>query len=87
MGIEKTKVLVCDFVYWVDRNADIENTVKPCATCMEYQQTHLYGKNTPYEMPCKLREAAGADIFSIKNNTLCIVDYYTFSVLKKADGL
>ena len=33
MGIEKTRFLVCESVYWVNMNADIGNVIKQCATC------------------------------------------------------
>ena len=57
-------------------NADIENTVKQYATCMEYQKTQPHEKTTSCQMPCKPWEVVDADIYSIKNNTLlCIVDY------------
>ena len=41
-----------------------------------------------YNIPHKPWELVGVEIFSINNNTLlCIVDYYNFCIVKKADGL
>ena len=47
MGIEKTKLLACESVYWSSINADIENYIKHCATCLEFQQTQPKEKNHP----------------------------------------
>ena len=89
MGIEKTRILVHESLYWVNMNADTENTMEQCATFQEYQQRQQHENTIPYELPCELWEVVGADIFSINNNTLlCIADYHTkFSIMKKADAL
>ena len=39
MGIEKTKLLACESIYWVNSNDDIENYIKNYATCLTFQQT------------------------------------------------
>ena len=54
-------------------NADIENTMKQCATCLDYQQTQPYEKMIPHELLCKPWEVADADIFSKNNNTLLYI--------------
>ena len=38
MGIESTKLLTCESVYWVDINTDIDKHIKRCNTCIEFQQ-------------------------------------------------
>ena len=38
MGIEKTKLLAHESVYWADINTDIEKHIKNCTTCLEFQQ-------------------------------------------------
>ena len=59
-------------------NVDIENTVKQCATHLDYQQTKQHEKTIPYALPCKPWEVVAADIFSITfNMLLCIVDYFS----------
>ena len=89
MGIEKTRLLVCESVYYIIINTVIESTAEQCATCMEYQQTKPCEKIIPHEMLHKPWEVVGANIFTVKNNLLlCIVDYYSkFPVIKKTDGL
>ena len=69
MGIEKAGLLACQMVYWINMYTDIENTVKQCATLMEYQQTQLPEKTMPYDMLYKPQELVGADTCPIKNNT------------------
>ena len=70
-------------------NADIKNTVKQCATCMEYQHTQPHEKTMPYKMAYNPSRVVSADIFSITNNILlCIVNYYSmFPIVKKTGGL
>ena len=74
MGIEKIKLQVHELVYWLNMNADIENTFKQCVICLDYQQNNHMEKIV-HELPCKPRKVVGDDIFSINNNTiLCILD-------------
>ena len=49
-------------MYWINMNADMENTMKQCTTCLEYQQTQPNEKTIPYEVPCKPWEVVGTDI-------------------------
>ena len=53
MGIEKTQLLACEPEHWVNMNADIENAVKQCFPCLEYQNTQPQEKTIPYEVPAK----------------------------------
>ena len=65
-------------------NADIEHTVKQCAMCLEYQCPQRHETALHYEMPYMPWEVVGADIFMVNNKNLsCIVDYYTFPIIKK----
>ena len=50
MGIEKMRLLAYESVCWLNINTDIKNTVKKCATSMEYQQTKPHEKIIPYKM-------------------------------------
>ena len=38
MGIEKTKLLMHESVYWVNIDNDIENHIKNCHTCLEFSR-------------------------------------------------
>ena len=70
-------------------NTGIEKRVKQCATCLGYQHTQPQEKTIPLKLPAKPCKIAGADIFSVNNETLlCIVEYYSnFPVMKRADRL
>ena len=89
MGIEKTKLLVHESFYWVSVNNDIENYIKNCNTCLEFQQTQTREKIIHHDIPIRLWDVVGADMFQLNNkNYLCIVDYHSrFLVVKKMEGL
>ena len=52
-------------------NAGIENTIKQCATCLEYQQTLLEEQAVLYAVPYKMWEMVGTDTFLLKIKHLC----------------
>ena len=89
MGIEKTRPLVRESAYWVNMNTDIENNVRPCATCLEYQQTQPLERIIPYELLQRSWEVVGVDIFMINNKMLLYtVEYYSkFPDVKKMGSL
>ena len=89
MGIEKTKLLACKSIYWVNVNSDIENYIKNCTTCLAFQQMQPKEKIIHHDIPIRPWDILGADMFHINNkNYLCIVDYHSkFLVVKKTKGL
>ena len=89
MGIEKTKLLACEFVYWSSINADIKSYIKHCTTCLEFQQMHPKEKIIHHDIPLRPWEVVRADVFYFnKKNYLCIVDYNSkFPVVKILEGL
>ena len=38
MGMENTKFLACESIYWPGINSDIEKYIKNCSMCLEFQQ-------------------------------------------------
>ena len=89
MGIEKTKLLACKSIYWVNVNNDIENYIKNCSTCLEFQQTQPMDKIIHHDIPIRPWDVLGVDIFQLNNkNYLCIVDYHSkFLAVKKVEEL
>ena len=78
MGIEKTKLLTHESVYWSGINVDIEKYIKSCATCPEFQQMQPKEKIIYHDIPLILWEVLGADVFHFNNkNYLCIVHYHS----------
>ena len=83
------KLLVREYIYWVNINADINNVIKSCSTCLEFQATQLKDKPILHDIPDKLWKTVDADICMLNNKTyFCIVDYHSkFPVMKLMDGL
>ena len=78
MGIEKTKLLACKSIYWVNINNDIENYVKKCITCMEFQQMQPKEKTIHHDIPMRPQDVISADMLQLNNkNYICIVDYHS----------
>ena len=67
MGIEKTKLLARDSLFWSNINADIEGYIKHCATCLEFQQMQPKEKITHHDIPLR----HGKMYFTSKIKTTC----------------
>ena len=50
MGI-KTGLLACGPIYWVKTNADIEDRITHCTTCLDFKATQPKDKTTSPEIP------------------------------------
>ena len=89
MGIEKIKLLAHESVYWSSINADIENYIKHCAMCLEFQQMQPKEKIIHHDILLRPWEVISADVFHFNNkNYLCIVDYHSkFPVIKRLERL
>ena len=89
MGIKKTKLLAQESVYWHSINTNIEEFIKQCPTCLEFQQTQPKEQIAHHDIPLRPWEVIGADIFQFNNkNYICIVDYHSkFPVIKRIEGL
>ena len=72
-----------------DINTDIENHMKNCNTCLEFQQMQPKEKTIHHDIPLRPWEVIGADVFHFNNkNYLCIVYYHSkFPVIKRIEGL
>ena len=67
---QKTKLLACEFVYWIGMNADIENHMQNCSTCLDFQQTQPNRKLFHNDIPGKPWEMIGVNMFSLNNKKL-----------------
>ena len=87
MGIEKTKLLACESIYWVNINVDIENFIKDCTTCLTFQQTHPKDNMIHHDIPVRPWDVIGADMFTLNNkHYLCVVDYHSkFPIITKTE--
>ena len=76
MGIEKTKLLTHESVYWVNINTDIKKHIKNCNMCLEFQQTQPKEKIVCHEIPLRPWEVLGTDIFHFNSK-----NYFMYSRL------
>ena len=85
MGIEKTKLLAKDCVYWPGIYPDIDDTVGQCATCQRYQNQQVKEPIIPSDIPQRPWHTVGADLFHTDQRWYVIVsDYYSkFPFIRK----
>ena len=89
MGIKNTKLLVCESIYQIGMKMDIKKHIKIALHVLIFRETQLNEKIIHKEIPGKLWEVVGVDMFTLHNkNYLCIVDYHhKFPVIKETDDL
>ena len=85
----KKQLLTHKSVYWANINTDIENHIKSCITCLEFQQTQPKEKIIHHNILLRHWEVLGVDIFHLNNkNYLYIIDYHSkLPVIKRMEGL
>nr|XP_054763903.1 uncharacterized protein K02A2.6-like [Lytechinus pictus] len=85
MGIEKTRRLARDCVYWPGINKDIENIVKTCQACQENQDQQQKEPLEPHEVPPTPWTKLAADLFHLGGTDfLLITDYHSkFPVIRR----
>ena len=76
MGIEKTRKMVKESIYWMNINADIEDSMITYLTCLGFKQIQPKVKIVANEEPGKSWDVIGTVLFNINNsNFLCVLDY------------
>ena len=73
IGIENTKLLAHKLVYWVNIDSDIENHVKNCNICLEFQQTQPKAKIIHHDILLRPWEVLGVDTFQLINKIICVL--------------
>ena len=71
MGIEKTKFLACESIYWANINDDIENLMKNCTTCLTFKHTQPKEK-IHHDIQVRPWDVIGSEMFIVNNNP-CII--------------
>ena len=66
MGIEKTKLLAHDSVFWSNINANIKAYIKHCAPHLEFQQMQPKEMITHHEISLRPSEVVSADVFHLE---------------------
>ena len=88
IGIKNARLLEHKYMYWINMSSDTEETVKNCATCLDFQATCAKDKIKSYEIPGRMSKSVATDIFTIINKQyLCIADYHSkFLLMKQVKG-
>ena len=78
LGIVKCKQRAREVMYWPNMNTDIENTVKDCNLCAEFQNQQPSEPLKPTTTPDLPYNMVGCDLFEFESKTyLLTVDYYS----------
>ena len=78
LGIVKCKQRAREVLYWPAMNSDIEETVKNCTKCADFQRKQPANPLIPTETPRLPFMMVGTDLFEFESKTyLLTVDYYS----------
>ena len=88
-GIDKTKKLARECVFWPGMPKSVDNICASCHLCQEMQHQQTPQPLHPHERPMSPCVKLGSDIFTIgSNNFLIISDYFSrYPVVKKLPSL
>ncbi|XP_033127412.1 uncharacterized protein K02A2.6-like [Anneissia japonica] len=76
-GIEKTKRLARDIMFWPGMNAQIADTVSRCEICLTHRNRNAK-KTIGHDIPTRPWQKVGMDLFELyAKDYLLIVDYYS----------
>ena len=77
-GIEKTKRLARQCIFWPGMNSQIEDTVSKCSTCLQHRNANHREPLQPHQLPSRPWQRVATDLFDWKGRThLIVVDYYS----------
>ena len=78
MGIDRTRRLARETVYWPGINSDIETLVKSCEACQAHQAGNQKEPLEPHEIPHSPWTKLATDLFMLDGEDyLLITDYYS----------
>ena len=88
-GVEKTRMLARESVYWPRINDDIDKMTKACGVCQEVQVANRKEPMIASEVPTKAWKVLATDIFEIKGrNYLILSDYFSkFPIVRELSGV
>ena len=77
-GIEKTKRLARESIFWPGMNSQIEELVSNCSTCLHHASANQREPLHPHEIPSRPWKKVGTDLFDWNGKPhLIVVDYYS----------
>jgi hypothetical protein len=78
LGIEKTKQLARDFMYWPGLNGQISDMISKCGICLEHRNSKQKEPMIPSDIPELPWHTVGTDLFHWNGSDyLIVVDYYS----------
>ncbi len=89
LGIVKSKQRACEVLYWPGMSAEIEEMIKNCSKCADFQNRLPRQPLKPTETPELPFEEVASDLFEFEgNHYVLLVDYYSkFIEVDKLKGL
>ena len=77
-GVEKTKRLARDVLFWPGMNAEIAETVERCDICSRHRASNQKEPMHGHDIPERPWQKVGSDLFEFAGSTyLILVDYYS----------
>nr|XP_054771602.1 uncharacterized protein K02A2.6-like [Lytechinus pictus] len=77
MGIESTRRLALETVFWPNINKDIDQLIKQCETCQKHQARQQKEPLHPHDVPPAPWTRLGTDLFMLnRQKYLLVTDYY-----------
>ena len=78
MGRDKMKYRAREIMFWPGLNNDINNLIDNCSACLLYNNKYQKEPLMCHEIPSKVWDKLGMDMFQIKNRKYIIaVDYFS----------
>ena len=79
MGIEKTKLLAHESIYWFNVNNDIERYIKIAIHVLNFGKHSSGEKNLHHDIPIRPWDVVGVDIFQLNNKKIIYVMLITIA--------
>ena len=77
-GIEKTRLLAREYVFWQNMTKDVTEMIQACEACQETRPANHSEPLTPHEIPSSPWKKLVTDLFEIDGVTyLIIADYFS----------
>ena len=72
-GIEKTRMLARETIYWPDMNKDIEKLCQNCTVCQEHMESNKREPIIPHQQPGKAWQFIASDLFDVEERKFILI--------------
>ena len=77
-GLEKTKRLTRQCIFWPGTATQIEDMVTKCPTCLQHQKANCKEPSLAHQLPMHPWQRVSIDLFDWKGHThIIVIDYYS----------